>query len=131
MIQNATAKHHTLKRRKGFIHDIVTPLSGEFIKYVLQQQYMPRPGEFPTISEKELKIAYANNAIKVIQVMRIESGSYRMVVTAKIYDKTEDYLLITVRKTPKEFVSLERLLKYIEDTYGVPQQFSLALRFSK
>lgn len=78
------------------------------------------------IEEAELVDFARNNAVKEINIVQITSKKYRVVVT--LTWKPGAFLLVSYRKKPREWASLDTLIRYLRETYkspAVPIQLSL------
>lgn len=67
------------------------------------------------ITETELKI-YAEN--KLILSIRLEPGEKGTRLWITLKGKQAELLLVTQRNQPREWVSVDRLLTHIRETYG-------------
>jgi hypothetical protein len=126
MTNIAAAKHHMLTRQNEYDRDRVGPLSDATAMYVLEPECMPTSFEISTITEEELKKAAAENAVKVLKVVRVSPAVYRLLIV--LTWKGGEHLLITARKKPREWVSFDRMMKHIEGTYGNVIDFSLSIK---
>lgn len=71
------------------------------------------------ISESELVLVVRSKALKTLHIMQTNEGKYRINVNLKNQETVLD--LVTFRKTPREWASLDRLVKHIQSKYiGVP-----------
>lgn len=57
-----------------------------------------------------------SKSIKRIWIMQIENGRFR--VSAVLNNKEEERSLVTLRKTPREWASLDRLVRHAHQHYG-------------
>ncbi len=79
-----------------------------------------------TITETDLISAIKYNAVEILKIVQTEGERYR--ISVKLRNDKEEKSLLTTRKDPREWVSLDRLQKHIRKTYGaVP--ISLTLLF--
>jgi hypothetical protein len=102
-----------------------TPLSG-LVEHAPEIDSMPQSAALEHITDEEIKKYAHKNFIRNIRVFRMPSGQFRVVVSLTF--TPGDHLLITVRKTPREWVSLDRLMKHISANYGEISAFSLAIK---
>lgn len=76
-----------------------------------------------TITETELvRLA---QFVKRIRIEETPEEKYRTYITIQKEDREQ--LVITQRKTPREWASLDRLVKHIRTTYGVTPNITLTL----
>lgn len=77
------------------------------------------------ITEAELLLAIQYRAIKRLRIEETENESY---ITHVLLTKEEDEkTLITQRKHPREWASLDRLIKHIRNNYGNVGTITLTL----
>lgn len=81
-----------------------------------------------TLTESELADFLKNNAVRKLTIILGPSGKFRIVVN--LTWKQGDYYLLTTRKTVREWASLDRLARHINDNYGVPPLIELSLQTS-
>lgn len=79
-----------------------------------------------TVSEAELTDFVKNRAVKRLNIIQNESGRYKIVVN--LTWKEGDWNLVTTRKTIREWASLDRLARHIQENYGIPPAISLSLQ---
>jgi hypothetical protein len=71
------------------------------------------------INESELVLVVRGKALKSMHVDQTEEGKFRIAVT--LNSQEEKLELVTFRKTPREWASLDRLVKHIQQKYrGIP-----------
>lgn len=71
------------------------------------------------ISESELLLVVRSRVLKSLHVIQTDKGRYRITVNLK--NQEEVLELVTFRKTPREWASLDRLAKHIQGKYvGIP-----------
>lgn len=76
------------------------------------------------ISESELNDYFQNKAVKKLHIVQCEGGGYRTVVN--LTWKEGDFEVITTRGKPREWASLDRLARHIQEKYqGVLPTMSL------
>ena len=68
------------------------------------------------ITEAELTDFVRNRAIKRFSIVQGESGKYQVVIALNW--KEGDCQLVTFRKKPREWASLDRLARHIAEKYG-------------
>jgi len=78
-----------------------------------------------TVSEAELADFVRNKAVSQLNIVQGASGKYRIVVN--LTWKEGDWHLLTLRKTIREWVSLDRLAHHIRKHYGIPPSINLSL----
>jgi len=78
-----------------------------------------------TLSEAELTDCFRNNAVSQLKIVQGESGKYRIIVN--LTWKEGDWHLLTLRKTTREWVSLDRLAHHIRKHYGILPSINLSL----
>jgi len=78
-----------------------------------------------TLSEADLTDFARNNAVRQLNIAQSESGKFRIIVN--LTWKEGDWHLLTLRKTPREWVSLDRLAHHIRKHYGIPPSINLSL----
>lgn len=74
---------------------------------------MPKSGK---IYEAELVDAFANKAVGKINIIQTSSNKYQLVI--KLTWKEGDWKLATTRNSPREWVSLDRLISHILKNYS-------------
>jgi len=71
------------------------------------------------ISESELIMVVRTKALTSLHINQTEEGKFR--ITAKLNNQEGELDLVTFRKTPREWASLDRLVKHIQEKYvGIP-----------
>ncbi|WP_157008195.1 hypothetical protein [Xenophilus azovorans] len=124
----AEAKPHAWPHHSMDLSEL-SPLSGE-AAHASEAEPMPTINplspDLGQLTDEDLKKFALAGALKSINVFRLESGKYRIVVS--LTWKTGDYLLITYRKKPREWASLDRLMKHVEANYGDISNFSLSIK---
>lgn len=78
-----------------------------------------------TISESDLIDCVRNNAVKKLKIIQDPNSKYRIVVN--LTWKEGDFDLITTRRKPREWASLDRLVRHIQDNYGAIPPITLTL----
>lgn len=68
------------------------------------------------IGEAELTDLANNNAIEQFNITESKNGNYQ--ITVKLTWKSEKCRLVTARNKPREWVSLDRLIKHIKEKYN-------------
>lgn len=68
-----------------------------------------------TISESELTLLIKSKGLKRLLVIQSEDRKYR--VAATLNNQEGELELVTYRKKPREWASLDRLAKHIQDRY--------------
>lgn len=68
-----------------------------------------------TISESELADFIKNKAVKKLHIAQNEDRKYEIVIT--LTWKEGDWNLITTRGKPREWASLDRLARHIQEKY--------------
>lgn len=81
------------------------------------------------ITEKELLVAAQYRAIRKIRIE--ETSEERYITHITLSKEDEEKTLITQRKHPREWVSLDRLIKHIRNNYGNVQNITLTLYSSE
>ena len=72
-----------------------------------------------TISESELVLVVRSKALKRMHINQTEEGKFR--ITVNLNNQEGELDLVTFRKTPREWASLDRLVKHIQEKYiGIP-----------
>ena len=69
-----------------------------------------------TISESELSLVVRSKALKRLHITQTEQGKFRITVT--LNNQEGEHELVTTRKTPREWASLDRLAKHITEKFG-------------
>jgi len=77
------------------------------------------------ILESELMDFMRNNAIKQLNVVQDISGKYHIV--ANLNWKKGDFLLVTSRKTTRQFANLDRLVMNIRENSNIPPPINLSI----
>jgi hypothetical protein len=78
-----------------------------------------------TISESELVLVVRSRALKRMHIIQTEEGKFRVVVN--LNNQEEELDLVTFRKKPREWASLDRLAKHIQEKYGAIPPITLSL----
>jgi hypothetical protein len=68
-----------------------------------------------TLGEAELVDFIKNKAVKKLNIVQVDGG-YQIVVN--LTWKKGDFILVTTRKTPREWASLDRLARHIREKYN-------------
>lgn len=84
-----------------------------------------------TITETDLVRAARYQAIKSIRVEETPDERYRTHITVMTEGHLREKILITQRKTPREWASLDRLVKHIRNSYGVIPKIALSLYYNQ
>lgn len=82
-----------------------------------------------TIGESELIDCVRNKAVKRMCIVQQPDGNYRILVNLSWKDG--DHLLISTRKEPREWASLDRLEKHIRTKYGYIKTIILDLYYGE
>ena len=82
-----------------------------------------------TITETDLVRAAQYKAIKRIRIEETPDSKYRTHIT--IMKEDHEQTLITQRKAPREWASLDRLVKHIRNSYGVIPSITLSLHYNQ
>ena len=69
-----------------------------------------------TIIEAELVDFIRNKAVKKLNIIQVEESRYQIV--ANLTWKEGDWYLVTTRKNPREWASLDRLARHIREKYN-------------
>lgn len=69
-----------------------------------------------TISEAELTDFVKNNVVERINIVQSEAGKYQIVIA--LTWKEGEWNLLTTRRKPREWASLDRLARHIKERYG-------------
>ncbi|MEI6706029.1 MAG: hypothetical protein WCK96_02715 [Methylococcales bacterium] len=67
------------------------------------------------VEEAELVDLAKNNAVKSLNIVQTESNTYKIIVC--LTWKKGEFHLVTARKTPREWSSLDRLTRHINEKY--------------
>ena len=78
-----------------------------------------------TISESELALVAKTRALKRMNIIQTEAGRYRVIVN--LNNQEDELELVTFRKTTREWSSLDRLIKHIQEKYGAMPNITLSL----
>jgi hypothetical protein len=78
-----------------------------------------------TISESELVLVVRSRALKRMHIIQKEEGKFRVVVN--LNNQEGELELVTFRKKPREWASLDRLAKHIQEKYGAIPTMTLSL----
>ena len=78
-----------------------------------------------TINESELVLVMRSRALKRMHVIQNEEGKFRVVVN--LNNQEDELELVTFRKKPREWASLDRLAKHIQEKYGAVPTMTLTL----
>ena len=78
-----------------------------------------------TITESELGLVVRSLAVKRFRIVRKGSGKY--LVYVELNNQEGELALVTTRKNPREWASLDRLATHIQDKYGSIRSISLSL----
>ena len=80
-----------------------------------------------TIVEAELVDFIRNKAVKKLNIIQVDESKYQIV--ANLTWKEGDWYLVTTRKKPREWASLDRLARHIREKYnGVIPPINLLLK---
>jgi hypothetical protein len=77
------------------------------------------------INEAELTDFMKNKAIKRLTIVQSEEGKYRIVIN--LTWKEGDWNLVTTRGGPREWASLDRLIRHLSDKYESLPPITLVL----
>lgn len=78
-----------------------------------------------TLSESELVLVIKSRAFKRLHIIQNEQGKFR--ITVSLNNQEGELNLVTYRKTPREWASLDRLAKHIHEKYGAIPNMTLSL----
>jgi hypothetical protein len=78
-----------------------------------------------TISEADLIDCLQNKAVKKFSIRQTANGTYQIIVS--LTWKEGELILETSRKAPREWASLDRLIRHIQEKYGKVPTISLTL----
>jgi hypothetical protein len=78
-----------------------------------------------TINESELVLVVLSKALKRLHIIQTAQGRFRIKVILKNQEEERD--LVTYRKQPREWVSLDRLAKHIREKCGAIPPMTLTL----
>lgn len=78
-----------------------------------------------TISESELGLVVRSKAIKRFHIVQNQQGKFLITVT--LNNQEGELELVTTRKNAREWASLDRLAKHIQEKYGAIPSISLSL----
>ncbi len=78
-----------------------------------------------TITEADLVDYLRNRAVKKFNIRQTANGTYQVVVS--LTWKEGELTLETSRKAPREWASLDRLIRHIQEKYGKVPTISLSL----
>ncbi|MVW64465.1 hypothetical protein GPY61_31575 [Massilia sp. NEAU-DD11] len=71
------------------------------------------------ISEPELVLVVRSRVLKNLHIIQTHEGKYRIAVNLKNHEEMLE--LVTFRKTPREWASLDRLVRHMQRKYlGIP-----------
>lgn len=82
-----------------------------------------------TISEADMLDNARNHAIKRIHIVQGENLKYRVIVN--LIWKDGDLIVVTTRKTPREWVNLNRLALHMMQNYGKIPEINLTFYHPK
>lgn len=85
------------------------------------------------ITELDLIDAIRNKWIQQFRIVQTERITYRIVVTLARMSmssgwKDDDFELTTKREVPREWTSLDRLIRHVRSRYGAVPAIGLALK---
>lgn len=78
-----------------------------------------------TISESELVLVIKSKALKRMHIVQNEHGKFRIIVN--LNNQEGELELVTFRKKPREWASLDRLAKHTREKYGAIPVMTLSL----
>ena len=78
-----------------------------------------------TISESDLALSVKNRVVRHVIITQTAGGRYQ--ITVDLTWRKEQLTLVTARKKVREWVSLDRLVAHIQDSYGNPPPITLKL----
>lgn len=78
-----------------------------------------------TIYESELILVVRSQALKRMHISQSDEGKYRVLVN--LNNQEGELELVTYRKKPREWASLDRLAKHIQEKYGAIPIMTLTL----
>jgi hypothetical protein len=79
-----------------------------------------------TISEFDLIDCVRNKAVTKLNIIQDPNGKFRIVVN--LTWKEGDFDLIPTRRKPREWASLDRLARHIQENHGAIPPISLTLK---
>ncbi|WEF31470.1 hypothetical protein [Pseudoduganella chitinolytica] len=77
------------------------------------------------ISESELILVIRSKALRRMHIVQNGEGKFRIMVN--LNNQEGELALVTFRKTPREWASLDRLARHIQEKYGVIPTITLTL----
>ena len=78
------------------------------------------------ITEKELDIAAANQAIRKLRIQQLDDGTFSIVV--KLTWRPEELTLLTQKRKVRGWVNLNLLLKHIKENYGIGPEIHVTMK---
>jgi hypothetical protein len=79
-----------------------------------------------TVSESELGLVVKSRALRRLLIHRTDAGRFRVSVTLNNQEGELD--LVTTRKKPREWASLDRLAQHIQEKFGANLAITLCLQ---
>jgi hypothetical protein len=80
-----------------------------------------------TVGEAELSLVSRTTALHRLRIVRTAAGKFRMSVSLSHHDGELELQLVTSRKQPREWASLDRLTRHISEKYGAVPTITLCL----
>jgi hypothetical protein len=80
-----------------------------------------------SVQEAELDLVARTTALQRIRIFRTRAGKYRMSVSVSHRAGELELHIVTTRKQLREWASLDRLTRHIEDKYGAVPAITISL----
>ena len=80
-----------------------------------------------TVAEAELSLVSRTTALQRLRIFRTREGKYRMSVSLSHQAGELELQIVTTRKQPREWASLDRLTRHIQEKYGAVPAITLCL----
>jgi hypothetical protein len=77
------------------------------------------------LGEAELSIAIRAKAVKRLRIVRTARGRFR--ITVSLSHQEGELSVVTTRKQPREWASLDRLTKHIQQKFGAVPAITICL----
>lgn len=81
--------------------------------------------ELRTITEREILLFSKSKVLRQMEIGQTESGAFQLFVSLRL--DPGRFILVGTRNRPREWMSLDRLLKHIRGKFGVPCSVTLNL----
>lgn len=82
--------------------------------------------EMSTVTESELILVVKSRALRRLNIHRTDSGGFR--VSVNLNNQEGEHDLVTTRKNPREWASLDRLTNHIQEKFGAQLPITLYLQ---